>query len=85
MGTPIVCTNFSSHQIHREFKPNIGNDPFQPVSNQGPNDCEEETADDGDELEGVDGLGRIWKMDVKMIILRCPDLHKRQRVPTYNK
>ena len=47
-------TNFSRQQTHAEFKPDIGHDPFQHVSDEGPNDCEQETADNGDELEGVD-------------------------------
>ena len=46
--------NFSLQQTHAEFKPDIGHDPFQHVSDEGPNDCQEETADDGDEFHGVD-------------------------------
>jgi hypothetical protein len=49
-------TNFSCQQTHVEFKPDIGHDPFQYVSDKGPNDSEEETVEDGDELEGVEGL-----------------------------
>ena len=48
-------TKFSLQRTHAEFKPDIGHDPFQHVSDEGPNDRqEEETADDGDELQGVD-------------------------------
>jgi hypothetical protein len=47
-------TNFSRQETHAEFKPDIGHDPFQHVSDEGPNECKEEVADDVDELEGVD-------------------------------
>jgi hypothetical protein len=45
------------------------------MSDQRPNDCEEETANDGDELGGMEK-----EMDIKMIILRFPDLHKRSTI-----
>jgi hypothetical protein len=46
MRTPIARTNFSCQQTDR-------------VQNQGPNDCEEEMVDDGDELDSL--RGRIGK------------------------
>jgi hypothetical protein len=52
--------NADCQQTHAEFKPNIGD---QHVSDQGPNDCEEETANDIDELKGVDGLKRRWTQE----------------------
>jgi hypothetical protein len=74
MGKRSDCTNFSCQQTHAEFKPNIGNDPFQHVSDQGPNDCEEETANDGDELWG---RGRIEKEMKNGHEDDYPDLHRR--------
>ena len=47
-------TNFSRQQNHAEVTPDTGHDPFQHESDEGPNGREEETADYGDELEGVD-------------------------------
>jgi hypothetical protein len=57
MGTPIVLI-FISRDL--EFKPDIGHGPFQHVSDQGPNDCKEETVDDGD------GFGRFKCIEKEM-------------------